>query len=676
MIRNIRCLLFIGLLSIPLMGFGQEDRSEWTRARWMYDRAMTAMGNRDLGLFEARIDTMIMWASEDNDQEQLAYAVQAKGQMHFYRAEYDQALKMTRQNAKIFKELGVRKDQRLLANNVLSQIHKRLGNVDSSFYYLYKAKALLPTIHDSIHYRTHTSTYNDLGVMHYDVGNLDSSAYYFLNQRSFIRPIDTTHLYGTAFNLTKVFKSLKNYREAEKYVEEAIVLTRGARFKSNHARAFCNKADFLLSQGRLSEAEKAAEKCIELHQINGRSRDDIARYSVYASVLLANDRIDEAYKSINSISNIESEQNLEFKSLFYITALEVFLKAGLLEKFESMKDLAEKTIMTLGQKIYLLRLSRLKAEYYRQRGNLDLAYSYLSDYANNREEYLKEESIVTVNRLETQYETEQKEKTIAKQNLAIAISESRTRLLTGGFAVALLLGGLILWFMQRQSRIQSALQLAEIQSLKQENKLIAMQGILNGQEEERRRIAQDLHDNIGSLMTTIKMKIMDIQKSIADVQKINIAGEIDDMLNQASTEIRRISHNMTPVAMELTGLEGAIEDIADQLNSNGINTVLSLKGLNEIVDKNTSVIIYRLIQEIVNNIGKHSNATSASIQSDMIDGNLRLQISDNGKGISKEAWISKSGLGLKSIHSRIKYLDGKIEMNNKSGTTYIIDIPL
>lgn len=281
--------------------------------------------------------------------------------------------------------------------------------------------------------------------------------------------------------------------------------------------------------------------------------------------------------------------------------------------------------------------------------------------------------------IESKYNIAEKEKVITQQDVKL-----KNRLIViGGLLSLLLLGSMIyagrirsLRYQRQISEQDNLLKAKEIENLMQENKIISMQSMLEGQEEERRRIAQDLHDNIGSLMTTIKMKILGIQREIESIEKMNITTELDEMITTASQEVRRISHSMTPVAMDIAGLQGAVEDLDYQLSSNGIEYQVRVEDLDNITDKKLSINIFRIIQEIINNTIKHAEATVVIVDALVKDHVLHLQITDNGKGFDPTLWEQSETIGLGGIKSRIEYLGGSVILSHEDGTQYQITIPI
>lgn len=281
--------------------------------------------------------------------------------------------------------------------------------------------------------------------------------------------------------------------------------------------------------------------------------------------------------------------------------------------------------------------------------------------------------------IESKYNVAKKQETINAQKIKI---RNFGLGLLGLLALAVI-AGLLFFNYKKQQSLKEKLATqevkakeAEIENLKKENQLISMSAMIEGQEEERKRIAQDLHDNIGTLMTSIKMKFLSIQKEIESIQQMNIADELDGMINNASQEVRRISHRMTPKILEHAGLHDSVKELETQLIENNIEVKANLEALKGINDKKLELNIYRIIQEAYNNIIKHSGADKVSIVTSKKDDALTLRIRDNGKGISQEKWDDKNTLGLNGIKSRVNYLKGEFKLVEDEGAHFKIIIPL
>jgi signal transduction histidine kinase len=197
--------------------------------------------------------------------------------------------------------------------------------------------------------------------------------------------------------------------------------------------------------------------------------------------------------------------------------------------------------------------------------------------------------------------------------------------------------------------------------------------IVEAHDEEQNRIAEDLHDELGSNLSTIKIYLESLSPEvpIARKQQENLI----NMVNKANNDVRRIAHNLMPPDFENTTLHKLLSAHINKLNQNSnIRFKFYHSECNIIFTKQKELMIYKIILELTNNILKHSGGTEATVQLLYYDNYLQLLIDDNGKGINNS---NKTGIGLKNVESRVNYLKGIINIDSgQNGTTIIIQIPL
>ncbi len=388
------------------------------------------------------------------------------------------------------------------------------------------------------------------------------------------------------------------------------------------------------------------------------------------------------YKKSNSIykelfSQFKNTSDFIDLGYYKLLAAESYIAQNDYEQAESLFNEAKK--IKIGRLEHKQKLGEIGMLLKKHKKDYEEALKYQDIYQTATDSLNNVKRDSNFKDIETKYEVIKKEEKIEEQEVKL---KNYSAGLVGLLALAII-AGLLFYYTKKQAVLkeQIAHQEAiakerEIEELKKENKLISMQSMLEGQEEERKRIAQDLHDNIGTLMTSIKMKFLLIQKEIESIQKINIAGELDTMINSASQEVRRISHRMTPKILEHAGLHDSVMELETQLTENNIEVKSKLDALKSISDKKMELNIYRIIQEVYNNIIKHSSADKVSIVSNIEDSILTLRLRDNGKGMTKEKWDDKKTLGLNGIKSRVNYLNGEIKLVEDTGTHYRITIPI
>ena len=196
------------------------------------------------------------------------------------------------------------------------------------------------------------------------------------------------------------------------------------------------------------------------------------------------------------------------------------------------------------------------------------------------------------------------------------------------------------------------------------------------QENERKRIASDLHDSLGPLLSAVKLNINSMDVQPQDKELLDMAGR---SLDEIIGSVRQISYNLLPSTLAIKGLVEGIRDFIGHVNyKRAIN--IQIYVVKEIdVPKDKEIHIFRMIQEIIHNTIKHAGATSLQIGLSEQDNCLLLLTKDNGKGFDLEKARKNSlGLGLKSIESRCEVLNGRISIESipGTGTNYFIKIPL
>jgi len=314
-------------------------------------------------------------------------------------------------------------------------------------------------------------------------------------------------------------------------------------------------------------------------------------------------------------------------------------------------------------------------------GKEGFAYQMLDQYRIIQDSMKGEETSRTINELEIQYQTAAKEKEILEKEMALAQkTQERNRLVT--LAILLSLGLLFIYFLQKQ-RIEKNRLLAEraseiqnqkIQTLEKEKKILAMASMIEGQENERTRIAKDLHDGLGVLLSSVRRQVQNVQKELEKLTEMDLISDTEKLINTACEEVRRISHDMMPDALINLGLSEAIKDLAYQVEfDHQIKTHVVIPELE--IGETQAINIYRIIQEFCNNSIKYSQASNLFIRIFQTTGSLKIDLADDGIGFDLEKARSESGIGIKSIESRVSYMNGYVAFLTDNGTSCDIVLP-
>jgi signal transduction histidine kinase len=191
-------------------------------------------------------------------------------------------------------------------------------------------------------------------------------------------------------------------------------------------------------------------------------------------------------------------------------------------------------------------------------------------------------------------------------------------------------------------------------------------------ERERKRIATDLHDGVGTALSSIKLLLSDSVKAI-DGERDKRVNEINENLTDVIVEIKRIVYDLRPPALERYGLQVGLKNLAERINNHGgISVMFDYYGQRELSPQ-VSITVYRIVQELINNTLRHAKATEIRIHINQFDDEMNLMYEDNGIGMIGSRF---NGLGLYSIESRVRSLSGRMSWeSNHKGTFYNFDIP-
>lgn len=304
-------------------------------------------------------------------------------------------------------------------------------------------------------------------------------------------------------------------------------------------------------------------------------------------------------------------------------------------------------------------------------GEFDLKQDKLNDSINND----NVSEIVT--RYEKEYETAKKESQIALQRAQLKQQSVLNYLLTGGSA-ALLIISILLY---RNYRHKQHLQQLRIEELETEKQLTAMEAVLKGEERERTRLAKDLHDGLGGMLSGIKFSLSNMKENLIMTPDNALAFERSmDMLDSSIKEMRRVAHNMMPEMLLRYGLKTGLEEFCNEINRSGaIHTNYQFIGSTDTkIDQTVAVTVYRIVQELVNNAIKHARAQNVLVQLHVSDVEklVTITVEDDGTGFDKNLLNGSGGMGWNNIQSRVDFLKGKTDIISEKGkgTSVLIEI--
>ncbi|WP_348677883.1 sensor histidine kinase [Flavobacterium coralii] len=337
---------------------------------------------------------------------------------------------------------------------------------------------------------------------------------------------------------------------------------------------------------------------------------------------------------------------------------------------------------------YTLRTKQYIYEFlagnYQMKGDIKNAYKYLVLNKQFADSLKSEEQNIAINDIQTKYKTKEKE----LENQLLRSDNETNRILiytfTGLLAASLVIGFLVFKNAKRKEKILKQEKLIEQQKLEKALKEYELQSIdlmLEGQEKERQRIANDLHDNLGSMLATLKLNFenLKIRKNELREEENRLYQKTDELIEEAYQKVRRMAHAKNAGVFASEGLIPTLKKLAEKISIPGKLLIeVNAFGFDERLENKMEIAIFRMVQELSTNIIKHSGATEASVQLTNHDDNINIIIEDNGVGMDTNIIGKADGMGLDSIKKKTEQLGGTFTIDSKKGkgTTIIIDLPI
>ncbi len=593
-------------------------------------------------------------------------------------------------------QLGVARNQ-----NHLMLTYNRAGRPDSAIAY---GKASANTFGALNDYSRQVQTLLSLGDIYGESGKYDSSLY-ILNQALEISMRQREHKYAARayHEMGIVHRNMNNYVAALANFNKSIALFTELGLQARLARVNISVSNVYFDQKNYTQAKKYLDSAIAYYRQRGApltyeinnslgmyfgvmGQYDSARYHHSQALAIArkNNLYDKQLKSYNNTAN------MLFRLGNYAQAFELLLRAKAIAKqINSLRDHVD-VLRNISSKYAALKL-------------YDSAYSVLYN------EYLAEmdslvEYINTASNVQEQFIQERTRRQVKEAELMQARAESETRqtvLYAVSVVACLIIAALLamvraarsdkkaMAFRQKKLKAETKALQAEKQQKVKENEIErlineqeqrSMNAMIQGQEKERKRIARDLHDNLGSMLAMVKLHFGSVDGEVEHLaqkhQKQFEKGKL--LLDEACKEVRNISHELLSGVLVKFGLLAALKELTTTISgTSALQITLIDVGMDQRLNNELEITLYRIVQELLSNILKHAHAHEVTVQLLQKNQHLRVMVEDDGQGFDQNNGVQKKGIGLKNVQNRVDYLKGEWLIDSgKLGTTISIDIPL
>lgn len=426
------------------------------------------------------------------------------------------------------------------------------------------------------------------------------------------------------------------------------------------------KNAFQLSQ-ELESTSTMINNCSNLALCYSEMGND--EMSLYYNQLVYNYYSDNKmdYQAANTMYNM----GLNFQSVSNLDSAEYYFSLAS-QSFERFQDLEQQYNCLASLTDIYLQNGDFKAAALNQKRMIELKDSILDN-----------EKIARIAEVRTEYESEKKEQKISLLNAEARSERANKKIYLFSIAIILLLLLFILYRYKQREKLalqEQELSKKKIDLLMGEQELITYNALLEGQEEERKRIARDLHDQVGSLLSSLKFQFSSLpEATTAESKKLSQYGKMDNLIDHACEEVRRISHNLNSGILASFGLEQALRTLCNSIDEirSDFNCEFSCYGLKDRLKNDIEREIYRIAQEVINNCLKHANASRLLVQITNRPDAFTMIIEDNGKGFDQKKALSlNQGLGLQNLFSRAQKVGGKLTIDSSpnKGSVFTLEI--
>ena len=556
------------------------------------------------------------------------------------------------------------------------------GNLTKARQYLGKADSMFRKEHSLRSMEGNGAVLHTLAVTYQKEGNyLEAVEYYQKASRILDSIGNKSILMKTYNNLSSLYAFFNRFSEAERYARLCIKLAEDQKDKHLVSVGSITLAAALIQEHKGSEVKALIQRALDI----AARRNDLYiqllcdfNLSEYYRRLEANPALSLqlAKKALRFAKNLGNPFEISRTSLSYS---ETLFEVG---KYDSARMYAEKA-MAYATKAGYMDLEQRALEMMGRSdirlGNAALAAPMLEKSLMLRDSVFTQENQQQINFLETLFQKEQREQQIARleQDKSIkALVIRRNHAIIYSLVITLFLVlGIVAYLIQHANQkrrfAEHELQLKEQQliALEKTQQLIATQSVLEGEEAERSRLARDLHDGLGGLLSGIKLKLANMKgNAIISREGMDQYDHALELLDTSIRELRQVAHNLMPESLIKFGLKVTLSDFCDTLTTPSRQVKFAFFGTEKRLEDKLEIGIYRIVQELVNNSLRHAGASETFVQLVQDENRLHLMVQDNGKGFDPGSLNLSKGKGLANIRSRVNSFGGTFDISSSEGS--------
>ncbi|MCC6725466.1 MAG: sensor histidine kinase [Saprospiraceae bacterium] len=565
-------------------------------------------------------------------------------------------------------------------------IYRNSGEYGKSLFYFEDALKIRLKLRDSLGY---AGVLNNIGVLKREQGDHQSAIDFHFRAVKIIQ-----HIKGYPLKLASVYTNIANAFEQEKDWSNAIdynlkslaiYLEHGDTIDIINSKY--NLATKYFNSKKYDYAKKILDEVVKYYVSEGNWEDQAMAFDFLGQIEIRQGLYEEADTHFKQSIRIFEANDSSSLGLFAAHAnfgeLQIVMKRPKIALKSFL--IAQNILSTRGGMEDRNLLYDGLARCYHDLGKFDSAYYYQTQSKNFQDSIYSKDKATAIAEMQTKYETAEKERLASEAELKATQATTRSRTFLALFLAALAVAAATFFYFRHRQRTaaliaqqQEQLHLKEVEELLRDQEIKSINAVLEGQEVERVRIAKDLHDRLGSMLTTVKWSFDGYLEGSTDKQDLAPLVKANRMLDDAYQEVRRISHDMVSGVLTKFGLVTAVEELCSAINASGrLQAKLVVFGMEERPDNQVEITLYRVIQELMSNILKHAKASAVTIQISRIEDELNVTVEDDGQGFDPAA-VKSSGMGLKNIEARVRGINGTVffDTGKGSGTSVLIEVPV
>jgi len=467
-------------------------------------------------------------------------------------------------------------------------------------------------------------------------------------------------------NISIVYLLLRNQEQALKYLKEAEAIALGLNDRENLGSVLISLTN-IYRETDLPKAIGTGQRAVDIYTEMGNKYAQAVALSVLGSCYRRDGQLELAGE--HTERGLEIAREVGYPNLLaqlYLNLSNIRFAQGRYQESEALADLGQMQDTANIEIRHNALLNHIRNNMYL--GRLKKAEDFVDEYFESVQRFASNEYQSSLSELEAKYGAE-------KQALQIgALKKERSLYLWLGISAALVLLIALAFAFLRYRLAVSKRKLAEKenQRLEQEQHLVAVQAALDGEAAERKRLAKDLHDGLGSMLSLVKFNLPQVNgDAVLEAMDVSRFQKALGMLDDSIQELRRVAHHMMPETLIRHGLKVSLADFCAAIPMADFHYF----GNGARLPGKLEIMVYRCIHELVNNTLKHAQATKINVQLVQEEDRISFTVQDDGTGFDPQAAVE--GMGLRNIRQRVATFQGKMEVSSsKEGTETHVELEL